>query len=162
TPVAPSLDPSMMDVPAILYYSDVTMDLGPTYVVSRQHTQDVPLFPGTRPRSAENAALYEHEKPVLAKAGSLLLYSMHTFHRGSRMTAACGHRFTHHLGFHNGACRWQGTYSFHFHAEAPQYARLIERSTPQQRWALGFPPPGHVYWDEQSLKLVALRYPKID
>ena len=46
--------------------------------------------------------------------------------------------------------------------EKPQLARFVERATPRQREAIGFPPPGHPYWNEQTLAAVALRYPRMD
>ena len=40
--------------------------------------------------------------------------------------------------------------------------RWIQRTTPAQRAVLGFPPPGHPYWNEQTLEAVAARYPRMD
>jgi hypothetical protein len=40
--------------------------------------------------------------------------------------------------------------------------RFIERATPRQREVLGFPPPGHPYWNPETLAAVATRYPKMD
>ncbi|MBV9421202.1 MAG: hypothetical protein JO348_15650, partial [Alphaproteobacteria bacterium] len=34
--------------------------------------------------------------------------------------------------------------------------------TPRQLEALGFPPPGHDYWDETTLAGAADRYPNLD
>jgi hypothetical protein len=46
--------------------------------------------------------------------------------------------------------------------ENPDLTRFIERTTPRQREVLGFPPPGHPYWNEETLGALELRYPKMD
>jgi hypothetical protein len=39
---------------------------------------------------------------------------------------------------------------------------LIERCSQRQLEVLGFPPPGHDYWDEETLRGAAERYPGLD
>src|SRR4051812_5954329 len=60
TLVVPRDDADYRQVNMILYYSDVTDEMGPTYVVSKDHTRELPLWPThrTRKRSPE---LYRHE-----------------------------------------------------------------------------------------------------
>src|SRR6476659_1696100 len=82
TLVVPRDDGAYRQVNMILYYTDVTDELGPTYVVSQDHTREMPLWPTHRPRK-KNADLYRHEQPVIAKAGDILIFSMRTFHRAS-------------------------------------------------------------------------------
>src|SRR5436309_13236506 len=96
TLVIPRDDGDFRQVNMILYYSDVTEDLGPTCVVSQEKTRDLPLWPTHRPRK-KHEKLYSHERPVLARAGDLLIFSMKTWHRASDMTAQLGARFSHHL-----------------------------------------------------------------
>jgi hypothetical protein len=75
TLVAPRDDGEFRQVNMILYYSDVTLELGPTYVVSQRKTKDAGLWPPFRQRK-KYPELYKHEKPVIAKAGALLVFSM--------------------------------------------------------------------------------------
>ena len=49
--VVPRDEGSYRQVNAILYYSDVTAEMGPTCVVSKKKTEDVPLWPPFRARS---------------------------------------------------------------------------------------------------------------
>src|SRR5437016_3181347 len=71
-------------------------NLGPTFVVSQEKTHDLPVWPTHRPRK-KNASLYSLERPILAQAGDLLIFSMRTWHRASDITADAGARFTHHF-----------------------------------------------------------------
>src|SRR5207253_10332461 len=138
--------------------SDVTEDLGPTHVVSQQHTRGQLLWPSRRPRT-EYPELYAHEVPVTVSAGSLLIYSMRTWHRGSALRAPAGARFSHHMGYRAGAYRWLGQSCFQHDGGQPEMDHFLEQATPRQREVLGFPPPGHRYWDEETLAGVAARYP---
>jgi hypothetical protein len=39
---------------------------------------------------------------------------------------------------------------------------FIEHAAPRKREVVGFPPPGHHYWNDETLVAVAMRYPKMD
>lgn len=160
TLVYPKNDRSMFDIPMILYYSDVSEDLGPTHVVSQRHTPSPP-DPPTLERE-DFPAVYEQEVPVVVPAGSILIYSMRTYHRGSSMRAKEGSRFSHHLGLRTAGHRWLGQSAFNNKGDTPEMIRFLEMATPRQRELVGFPPCGHPYWDEDTLAGVALRYPGMD
>ena len=161
TLVVPRDDGDYRQVNMILYYTDVDATLGPTCVVSQEKTSDLPLWPTHRPRK-NNAALYKHERPVLAAAGDLLVFSMRTWHRASDMTAAGGVRFSHHFVWRSAAHAFQGFQQWSSRGENPDMQRFIERATPRQREVLGFPSPGDAYWTKETLAAVKLRYPKMD
>ena len=144
-----------------MYYSDVSVDLGPTYVVSQAKTAHRMLHPRVLDRSSD-ADVYEHEVPVTCPAGSAVIYSMRTFHRGSAMRANEGARFSHHMGWRNGAYRWSGQETFQHEGGRAEMDHFLTRATPEQRQLVGFPPPGHPYWDDETLAGVAARYPGMD
>jgi hypothetical protein len=146
----------------IVYYTDVTVDLGPTYVVSAEHTRDLPVR-GERfyPR-AEFPELYEAEQPATVPAGSALIYSMRTLHRGSAMRASAGVRFSQFVAFHSVGPRWLGSHSFQGSGGRPEMDRFLTRATPRERELVGFPAPGDPYWNEEALAGVAARYPEMD
>jgi ectoine hydroxylase-related dioxygenase (phytanoyl-CoA dioxygenase family) len=161
TLVVPRDDGAFRQVNMILYYTDVTEEMGPTYVVSQEKTSDLPLWPTHRPRK-KNTHLYELERPVLAQAGDLLIFSMRTWHRASDMTADFGARFSHHLVYRAAQHNFQGYHHWPQHGENPELQRFIEHSTPRQRELLGFPPVAHEYWNDETIAAVQLRYPKMD
>ncbi|MBC8105576.1 MAG: phytanoyl-CoA dioxygenase family protein [Anaerolineae bacterium] len=161
TLVVPRDDGAFRQINMILYYTDVPEELVPTYVVPQDKTRDLPLWPTHRPKK-KNAALYENERPVLANAGDLLIFSMRTWHRASDMTATRGHRFSHHFVYRSAQHNFQGYHLWSRMGENADLERFIARSTPKQREVLGFPKIGHGYWKAETLAAVQLRYPKMD
>lgn len=119
------------------------------------------MWPTHRLRK-NNAELHANEKPVLAKAGDLLVFSMRTWHRASNMTANFGARLSHHFVYRAAKYGFQGYHQWSQMGERPELGHFIERATPRQREVLGFPPPGHEYWTEQTRADVAKRYPKMN
>ncbi|HSH92525.1 MAG TPA: phytanoyl-CoA dioxygenase family protein, partial [Roseimicrobium sp.] len=116
TLVVPRDDADYRQVNMILYYTDVTVDLGPTHVVSATKAGDLPLWPTHRWRKT-SPALYEKEQPVIVKAGSMLVFSMRTWHRASAMTAEAGVRFSHHYVWRSAAHDFQGYHQYSKHGE---------------------------------------------
>ena len=161
TLVVPRDDGTFRQVNMILYYSDVTAEMGPTYLVSQEKTQDLPPWPTHRTRK-KYPGLYKLERPVLANAGDLLVFSMRTWHRASDISADSGVRFSHHFVWRAAAHAFQGYQQWSSKGENEDLQRFVARAKPRQREVLGFPPPGDAYWDEQSLADVALRYPAMD
>lgn len=161
TLVVPRDDGTYRQVNMILYYTDVPADMGPTYVVSQEKTKDISIWPTHRTRKRD-PALYALERPVLAEAGDLLIFSMRTWHRASDMTADAGVRFSHHLVWRAAAHGFQGYQQWSSKGENEDLQRFIARATPRQREVLGFPRPGDPYWNDDTLAAVALRYPGMD
>jgi len=161
TLVVPRDDGDYRQINMILYYTEVTGEMGPTCVVSQEHTRDLGLWPTFRTRK-KNPELYKLEKPVLAAPGDLLIFSMRTFHRASDMTADFGVRFTQHLIYRSAHHAFQGFQQWSSHGEEEDLQHFIETTTPRQREVLGFPRPGDPYWTEETVKAVGVRYPKMD
>ena len=161
TLVVPRDDGAFRQVNLILYYSPVTEEFGPTFVVPQEHTRDAGLWPPFRPRK-KWPDLYKNERPILAQAGGLLIFSMRTFHRAGEITAESGGRFTQHLVYRSALCPFNGYHQYSQFGEKPELKRFIERATPRQREMLGFPAPGDAYWNEEILRALAQRYPKMD
>jgi ectoine hydroxylase-related dioxygenase (phytanoyl-CoA dioxygenase family) len=161
TLVVPRDDGDFRQVNMILYYSDVPQDLGPTYIVSQEKTPNLPMLPTHRPRK-KNASLYEHERPVLANAGDLLIFSMRTWHRASDITASRGVRFTHHFIWRSAKHAFQGFHQWSSQGENAELERFIARTTPRQREVLGFPKANDPYWNDETRAAVKLRYQEMD
>lgn len=153
---------------AIVYLTDVTEDLAPTYVVPRSATADVPLVTpaglASYPRDAY-PWLYEAERPVVARAGSALITTGRTIHRGSAMRAARGQRFALFANYHAAAATWQRSRTFFGlpgAPEGPAARAFMARSGPKQRQLFGFPAPGHEFWTEETVAAIAEIYPDMD
>ena len=159
--VVPRDDGPFRQVNLILYYCDVPEEMGPTWIVSQEKTSQTGVWPPFRPRK-KWPKLYEQERPIVANAGSLLIFSMGTYHRAGEITASSGARFTHHLVYRAAAAPFNGYHQYSQFGEKPEMRRFLQLATPRQREMLGFPPPGHPYWNEQTIAGVAQRYPTMD
>jgi ectoine hydroxylase-related dioxygenase (phytanoyl-CoA dioxygenase family) len=156
----PTSDGRYEQIPMIVYLSDVTADLSPTFVVSRRNTEGRFLVP-TAVLARRDGALYEHEVPILAPAGSVFVHSMRTFHRGSSFRGE-GNRFAIHLTYRYALGHWMGWSLWARQANQPAMIRFLETASVRQRELLGFPPLGHDYWSEETVAGVAARYPGMD
>ena len=161
TLVVPRDDGAFRQVNMILYYTDVTAEMGPTFVVSQEKTRDLALWPTHRTRK-KDPALYKLERPVLAAAGDLLVFSMRTWHRASEMTAEAGVRFSHHFVWRGAGHAFQGYQQWSSKGENEDLQRFVARATTRQREVLGFPRVGDPYWNEETVAAVGLRYPGMD
>lgn len=145
----------------ILYYDNACTDLGPTYVVPRELTRNEPLIPHIRPRQTY-PELYKLERPVLAPAGSLFIYDLRTIQRGSAMRRIMGRRITHHIIYRRADAPWVGYASWANFGLTDKFQSLLEAATIRQREAFGIPPPGHPYWNAETVAGMATRYPAMD
>lgn len=162
TLVVPREDEDFQQLNFIIYYTDVTARLGPTGVVSKRETRGkVPLWPCFKTK-AQHPELYALEKKVTVPAGSMLIFTMSTLHRATAITASEGCRYSHHLVYRSGKYDFQGYHLYARQGESEDLQRFVQVSMPEQRHALGFPPPGHAYWTPETLKAVKLRYPGLD
>ena len=156
----PPDDPAYWQTAYLLYYTDVTASHAPTTVCSRRHYPEKILWPAHCSRAAR-PALYDNEVKVIVPAGSLFIYSMRTFHRGTPFRAEGG-RLAHFITYAPAAWKWLGIVGWSAQAIKPSFRTWIEGATPAERELFGFPPPGHQYWTEETLAGVGARYPGMD
>ena len=144
----------------LLYYTDVDLDHAPTAVCSWRHYPESLRWPAHYTRE-DRPGLYDNEVKVTVPAGSLLAYSMRTFHRGTPFHADVG-RVVQFITFAPEAWRWLGIVGWPVEAIRPEFRAWIETASLEERRQLGFPPPGHTYWTAETLEGVAARYPGMD
>jgi hypothetical protein len=161
TLVVPRSDPGYQHLELFVYLSDVTVDTGATRMVSRRLTGDVPIE-RTYLSLRDYPHLYEAEVPAEGPAGSVLAYRPDVFHRGVRMAAPASARFMLHVSFKPAHTDWLGSQAWPGAAEGMAWHRFANGASVRQLSALGFPPPGHPYWNERTLAGVAARYPGLD
>ena len=165
TMLPPKADGNYAQVQMFLYLSDVTTAHGATRIVSKTLTRDVPLidlsFPRARVSPERLAAWEEAAQSAVGPRGSLLVYAADVVHRGTEMTLQNGGRFFFNLAYRTAGADWVGANPWPRKGFV-NFTPLIESLGVRQLEALGFPPPGHNYWDATTLKGAAERYPGLD
>lgn len=161
TLVVPRRDVGYQQLEMFVYLTDVTPDTAATRVVPLPLTAGIPVE-RTYLRYDEYAELYEAEEPASGPAGSVLLYRPDTYHRGVPITASGTARFMLHVSFKPAGTDWLGSQAWPSSAEGLPWHRVVNHATLRQLLLLGFPEPGHPYWNEETLRGVAARYPSLD
>jgi hypothetical protein len=161
TLVVPRAEVGYQQLELFIYLTDVTPETAATRMVSRQLTADIPIE-RTYLNLAEYGHLYDAEVPATGRAGSILAYRPDVYHRGVLMTAPGNARFMLHVSYKPADTDWLGSQAWPGAAEGMAWHRFMQRATVRQLSALGFPPPGHRYWNEETLRGVAARYPALD
>lgn len=173
TLLVPSSAPGFRQLEMFVYLADVPEECGPAHLVSREHTADLPAVPDRYLRpgldsdsrfhaGSESPRLYGAEVSAAGPAGTVVAFEIGTLHRGTAMTAQRGARYTMHLNFRPSGVHWGQRRGWAYSAVQEDWSRFVERATPRQLHAFGFPPPGHPYWTPETLTGMALRYPGLD
>jgi hypothetical protein len=156
--VVPRADGYGRQLNTYLYLCDVSEDNRTTAVVSVERTRTIRL--GIR-RLAPGV-LREAEQRLCGPAGSLVLYSADVFHRGTGLIDPTATRFMMLCDYRRADTQWVSKHAFGHYGNRAEMEELVIRSSPAQRSLLDIPPPGHEYWDTQTLDDMEIRYPGID
>jgi hypothetical protein len=156
--VVPRRDQRWPQLTTFILLSDVTELDGPTKVIPRSSGDAVSLIP----HDLQRGALADQEVAVTGPAGSIFLYTTDVLHRGSAMTGTERSRFVLLADYAARGNPWMGKMSWPGLANRPAFATLLANASPRERDLFGFPPPGHEYWNEQTLRDVAARWPGMD
>ena len=156
----PPADPAYWQTAYLLYYTDVDENQAPTAACSHQYYADEIHWPPAYTRE-DRPELYDNEVKVTVPAGSLLAYSMRTFHRGTAFKKE-GARVAQFITYAPAAWKWLGIVGWSEQGTRPEFRQWMEKASSEERELLGFPPPGHSYWSKETLAGVAARYPKMD
>ena len=108
--------------------------------------------------------VYEREKLVRFRPGTVLLYRMDTYHRGT-VVYPDGVRRVHGVVWRRGDSDWVHAGGAGMHAGYGSfglYAHLFPRISPYQRSVVGFPMPGSDYWTAETIAAVGERYDGVD
>jgi len=144
----------------LIYFTDVDEGLAPTAVCSKQHYPEKILWPTGYDRD-QRPELYNNEVKATVPAGSVLAYSMRTFHRGTAFQKD-GARIGAFITYAPKNCPWLGIVGWPEQGVRKSFRIWIERASVAERELLGFPAPGHDYWTEETLAGVAARFPEMD
>ena len=161
TTLVASSDPRYRQIEMFVYLSEVTAAHGPTRYVSRTLTADLPLLPRSRSRN-EAPALYEAEQFCPGPPGTVVTWSVDTFHRASAMTGQRVARYTLQANYRSGTAEWMTRAGWGYSSSADEWTRFVARASVRQLRLFGFPPPGDRYWTAETLQRMQERYPEFD
>jgi hypothetical protein len=161
TLVVPRADVGYQHLETFVFLSDVAPETAATRMVSREHTDGIPVE-RTYLHLEEYADLYALEECASGPAGSVLVYRPDVFHRGVPLTAKRAARYLLAVAYKPAATDWIGFHAFPARAEDMAWHGYMRHASLRQLSALGFPKPGDAYWTADTLAGVAARYPSLD
>lgn len=144
-----------------IYLNDVGPHNGATRFVARRRTRGVPVGEHTL-NLADYAELYDEKRDASAPAGSIVIYRPDVYHRSVSFTDPTEARFMPHVSYKPAGLEWGGYQAWPIKGFSVEWHNFVQRSTPRQLAVLGFPPPGHPFWTDDTLAGVASRYPGLD
>jgi hypothetical protein len=162
TLTGPSDDETLNSVTYILLWSDVTEAHGATHYVTRPDGLKV-----ARPEDtlvgdpALQEKLKSYERSAAAPAGSLFVYGIDIWHRGTNLTAPGGHRYVMTVTYKNASNNSIAFHAWQRHNGQP-WRHIINHATPEQLACFGVQRPGDAYWTETTLARAQARWPGWD
>jgi len=162
TLTAPSDDERQNSVTYILIFSDVSEAHGPTHYVTRPDAEKLAGPEGTLSGDpALQTALRPYERSAAAPAGSLFVYGIDIYHRGTNLTAPGGHRYVMTVCYKNTRNTAINFVAWPFHHTRP-WRVIFENATPEQLACFGVQRPGDPFWTETTIARAQARYPNWD
>jgi ectoine hydroxylase-related dioxygenase (phytanoyl-CoA dioxygenase family) len=174
TLLVPTGPTEFQQVEIFVYLVDVPDDLGPPHFVPRTHTAGLLPLPNWHPpadtdpgddrfvATAGRPDLYAAEVSAAGPAGTVVVFTPDTLHRGTALTRPGGARYSMHLSFRVTNAEWAQRQGWPNRSHDPAWYQFVEQATPRQLALFGFPPPGHPFWTAEALAGTALRYPRLD
>lgn len=161
TLVVPADDVALRSVDFIIYLTDVTDAHGALHYVTKPDADELLRTGAVNAKDEQQQSLLDRQKSAAAPAGTLVAHGIDTFHRGTNLTADGGHRFTMTVGYKACGNDMIGYHVWQTGQDRPWHL-IFEHANPAQLACLGIPEPGHVYWNERTLKLSQARWPMWD
>jgi hypothetical protein len=148
-----------------IYLNDVGRDNGATRFVSRRYTAGVPVEEHTL-NLDDYGDLYhrdgEGSGDASAPAGSIVVYRPDVYHRSVDFSDPGQSRFMLHVSYKPAAVEWGGYQAWPFKGFSAEWHAFVQQASPRQLTVLGFPAPGHEFWNRDTLAGVRRRYPGLD
>ncbi len=157
TLLVPRRDGAWREATTFIYLSDIDDQCGPTAILPREASDEVAFGLNRHPQKT-----HPSERLATGPAGSLMVYSYEVFHRGTAMLDPKGSRFTVLADYRADDATWIGKHAFPTHGLNPHMAEFLAAIDHEQRTIMDFPPPGHPFWNDQTIADIKLRYPRMD
>jgi hypothetical protein len=161
TILVPRGDAGYQQLETYIYLNDVSAANGATKMVSRRLTADIAVERHTLSFD-EYPHLYDDPGEAAGPAGSVVAYRPDVYHRSVDRTEPGVTRFMLHVAYKPAGAEWGGYQAWPFKGFSMAWFNFVRGASVRQLTAVGFPEPGHPYWNEQTLAGVKARYPGLD
>jgi len=161
TLTVPSTQLGLSTVNFLIYISDVDADLGAFEYVPRPDSTRIlgsRVIQISENYKARQSELSEYAKLVEAPAGSLIVYGLDVFHRGTNLVRSEGCRYSMTVSY-----KKSGNDAIGFHVwqskKESNWSLIFEFATPHQLNCLGVPLPGDEFWNKTTISQTLKRWP---
>ena len=144
-----------------IYLTDVSPANGATRMVSRRRTADIEVERHTL-TFTDYADLYDDPGVASGPAGSIVAYRPDVYHRSVDLTEPGARRIMMHVSYRPAEAEWGQYQAWAFKGFSMEWFNFVQGSGPAELALLGFPPPGHRYWTDDTIVRVNARYPGLD
>ena len=162
TLTVPSTNLTSSTVNFLIYVSDVTDQQGPFQYVPKS-ISDIILGNRALQIPKLDDGTYEQlqaaAKSIVAPSGSLIIYGLDVFHRGTNLTGAYASRFSMTVSYKRSGNDGIGFHSWQ-QSNQRDWSQIIEHANPEQLGCLGVPLPGSKFWNETTVRQTLERWPK--
>ena len=162
TLTVPAEDLDQRTINCMIYFTDVTDELGAIHYVPLSASNEVcgaerdPFGP-----EEVQAPLKAVERSGAGPAGSIFAYGIDVYHRGTNLTLPGGVRYTLTASFKAAGNDMIGWSAWPVSFMRPWHI-FFEHCTPDQLSCLGIPQPGADFWTEETIRRTLKRWPMWD
>ena len=95
---------------------------------------------------------------VVAPAGTVIAYTLDTFHRGTDLIESDSYRYSMSISYKSNE---NNSIGFHVWQVTParNWSLIMNNASPAQLSCLGIPKPGSRFWNETTIKQTKERWP---
>jgi hypothetical protein len=124
------------------YLEDVDEDQAPTLMVKNSDGDDL-----------------SKAEPFVGQGGSVVIFHNWTWHAASSYTREDGQRYIWKFAYGHADHYWEGVAHYTNVGQNQHFRDFIGSVSAEERTLFRFPPPGHPYYTEQTLKALEEQYP---
>ena len=161
TLTVPADDNRLNAINIMIYLTDVTDGHGAIHYVPLPDSDTIVRDRMIVPDSERQLSLKTHERSGASGAGSIFVYGIDVYHRGTNLTVPKGRRYTFTASYKAAGNDMIGYSAWPVSCEKPWH-RIFENATPDQLACLGVPRPGADFWTERTIRRAQDRWPGWD
>ncbi len=144
-----------------IYLSDVSEANGATRMVAQPRSADIAVEQHTL-TFTEFPSLYDDSGVAMGPAGTVVAYRPDVYHRSVDVTTPGARRVMMHVSYRLATAEWAQYQAWAYKGFSAEWHNFVQASGPTELTLVGFPPPGHAYWNDDSITRVNARYPGLD